>query len=96
MLVLSRKTGQRAVIAGSIHVVVLGVRGDRVRLGFEAPADVPIHREEVLERIMQETAVSESAGRREDDGQRVRERPRGVADVDSCSHHVAGAVPIAR
>jgi carbon storage regulator len=71
MLVFSRKTGQRTVIAGSIRVVVLAVRGDRVKLGFEGPAHVPIHREEVLERIVQEGMVAESAGHREDGSQHV-------------------------
>ena len=71
MLVLSRTTGQRTIIAGCIRVVVLRVQGSRVKLGFEGPAHVPIHREEVLERIAQEAAVSESAGHREDDGQHL-------------------------
>jgi len=62
MLVLSRKTGEGVIIAGNVRVVVLGVQGDRVKLGFEGPAHVPIHREEVLERIVQEEAVSESTG----------------------------------
>ena len=53
MLVLSRKQGQRVVIGKDIHVTVLEVRGDRVKLGFEGPVEVPIHREEVSERIAQ-------------------------------------------
>jgi carbon storage regulator len=68
MLVFSRKTGERAVIGGNIRVVVLSVQGDRVKLGFEGPAHVPIHREEVLERIVREATVSESARHREGDG----------------------------
>ena len=51
MLVLSRKQGQRVVIGQDIHVTVLEVRGDRVKLGFEGPLDVPIHRQEVSQRI---------------------------------------------
>ena len=51
MLVLSRKKGQRVVIGKDIHVIVLEVRGDRVKLGFECPVEVPIHRQEVSERI---------------------------------------------
>ena len=53
MLVLSRKQGQRVVIGKDIWVTVLEVRGDRVKLGFEGPLDVPIHRQEVSERITQ-------------------------------------------
>jgi len=52
MLVLSRKVGERVIIAGDIRVVVLTVHGDRVKLGFEGPAAVPIHREEVQRRLV--------------------------------------------
>ena len=51
MLVLSRKKGQRVVIGKDIHVTVLEVRGDRVKLGFECPVEVPVHRQEISERI---------------------------------------------
>lgn len=51
MLVLSRKYGERITIGDGIMVTVLAVRGDRVELGFTAPAEVPIHREEVYERM---------------------------------------------
>lgn len=51
MLVLSRKANQRVVIGGDIEVIVLAISGDRVRLGFIAPEDVSIHREEVQKRI---------------------------------------------
>ncbi len=51
MLVLSRKKGQRVVIGKDIHVTVLEVRGERVKLGFECPAEVPVHRQEIWERV---------------------------------------------
>jgi len=51
MLVLSRKRGEQIVIGSQIEVVVLEVRGDRVKLGFKGPADVPIHRREVHENL---------------------------------------------
>ena len=51
MLVLSRKRGERIVIGDGVTVTVLEMRGDRVKLGFNAPAEVPIHREEVYHRI---------------------------------------------
>jgi carbon storage regulator len=51
MLVLSRKRGEGIVVGNGVTVTVLGVEGDRVRLGFVAPAEVPIHREEVHRRI---------------------------------------------
>lgn len=54
MLILSRKRGERIRIGDNVTVVVLEVRGSSVRLGFDGPADIPIHREEVHRRIKQE------------------------------------------
>jgi len=57
MLVLSRKSDEAVVIGGSagferlFKVIVLGIEGGKVRLGFEVDADVPVHRLEVWERI---------------------------------------------
>lgn len=51
MLVLSRKKNESIVINGNIQIVVVEIRGDKVRLGIEAPADVPVHRREVYEAI---------------------------------------------
>jgi carbon storage regulator len=56
MLVLSRKRDERIVIGENIVITVVDVRGDKVRLGIEAPAEVPVHRQEVLE------AMRRSAG----------------------------------
>jgi len=57
MLVLSRKTGQRVVIGKDIHVTVLEVRGERVKLGFECPTEVPVHRKEIWERISRASSL---------------------------------------
>ena len=54
MLVLSRKRNESVVINENIVVTVVEVRGDRVRLGIQAPRDVPIHRSEILAAIQQE------------------------------------------
>ena len=51
MLVLSRKRGETITIGNDITVTVLAVDGDRVKLGVVAPAEVPVHREEVYQRI---------------------------------------------
>jgi carbon storage regulator len=48
MLVLSRKLGEEIIIGGDIRVRVVSIQGNQVRLGFEAPVDVPIKREELL------------------------------------------------
>ncbi|GHT17914.1 hypothetical protein FACS1894189_4760 [Planctomycetales bacterium] len=64
MLVLSRKKNESVVINDSISIVVVEIRGDKVRLGIEAPKDVPVHRREVYDAI-QETAHRESHRERE-------------------------------
>jgi len=51
MLVLNRKKGQRIVVGNQVEVVVLEVRKDRVKLGFEGPPEVPVHREELHRKI---------------------------------------------
>jgi len=51
MLVLSRKRDERIVIADNIVITVVEIRGDKVRLGIQAPAEIPVHRREVYERI---------------------------------------------
>ena len=51
MLVLSRKKDESIVINNDIRIVVVEIRGDKVRLGVEAPKEVPVHRSEVYEAI---------------------------------------------
>lgn len=51
MLVLSRKKNESIVINNDIKIVVVEIRGDKVRLGVEAPREVPVHRREVYEAI---------------------------------------------
>jgi carbon storage regulator len=50
MLVLTRRLGETIVIDGDISIAVVGVKGDRIRLGITAPKDVPVDRQEVYER----------------------------------------------
>jgi carbon storage regulator len=51
MLILSRKLGESIVIDGRIHVTVMRVEGEVVKLGIAAPSEVPVHRQEVYEEI---------------------------------------------
>ena len=57
MLVLSRKQNESVVINDQIVVTVIEVRGDKVRLGIQAPRDVPIHRSEVMAAIQRAQEV---------------------------------------
>jgi carbon storage regulator len=57
MLVLSRKKNEQIIVGDHIVITVVEVRGDRVRLGIEAPQEIPIHRNEVLESIKAQQAA---------------------------------------
>lgn len=62
MLVLGRKTDEIIVIGDDIRIMVIEIRGDKVRLGIEAPREVTVHREEVYDAIRRETVpVAEAA-----------------------------------
>ena len=54
MLVLSRKRDESIMIGDGITVTIVDIRGDKVRLGICAPAEIPVHRQEVYEAIMRE------------------------------------------
>lgn len=56
MLILSRKPNEAIIINGNIKVIVLGAQGQQIRLGFEAPKNIEIHREEIFEKIQQQKA----------------------------------------
>lgn len=58
MLVLSRKANQRIMIGENIELIVVAVDSDRVKLGFNAPSEVRIHREEVHRRIQSENGAA--------------------------------------
>ncbi len=58
MLVLSRKKNESIVINDDITIVVVEIRGDKVRLGVEAPKEVPVHRREVFDAIQRNESVN--------------------------------------
>ena len=60
MLILTRRVGETVVIGNDVTVTVLGVKGNQVRLGVNAPREVAVHREEIYERIKREQAEDDA------------------------------------
>jgi carbon storage regulator len=54
MLILTRRVGETLMIGDAVSVTVLGVKGNQVRIGINAPKDVAVHREEIYQRIKRE------------------------------------------
>ncbi len=63
MLVLSRKKNESIIINNEITIVVVEIRGDKVRLGVEAPREVPVHRREVFDAIQRNNSEEQVAER---------------------------------
>jgi carbon storage regulator len=58
MLILTRRVGETLMVGDDVTVTVLGVKGNQVRIGVNAPKDVSVHREEIYQRIQKEKSES--------------------------------------
>jgi carbon storage regulator len=78
MLVLTRKSNQSIMIGDDIEVSVLAIMGEKVRIGIQAPRDIPVFRKEVYLEIQQERSVGATKGAREE----VDAALQGLGDDD--------------
>ncbi|MDH3947502.1 MAG: carbon storage regulator CsrA [Gammaproteobacteria bacterium] len=62
MLILTRRVGETLMIGDDVSVTVLGVKGNQVRIGVNAPREVAVHREEIYERIKHENDQDPESG----------------------------------
>lgn len=62
MLVLSRQRDESIIIGDDIKITIVDIRGDKVRLGIEAPTSIPVHRQEVYEAIQRENQQASGDG----------------------------------
>ena len=72
MLILTRRVGETLMIGDNVTVTVLGVKGNQVRVGVNAPKDVAVHREEIYERIQKEQGKSVGPMPAKEAGERSR------------------------
>ncbi|HET9388490.1 MAG TPA: carbon storage regulator CsrA [Steroidobacteraceae bacterium] len=61
MLILTRRVGETLMVGNDVTVTVLGVKGNQVRVGINAPKSVAVHREEIFARIQRENAAASTA-----------------------------------
>jgi carbon storage regulator len=89
MLILSRKPGESIVIDGRITVKIMRLDGDMVKVGIEAPANVPVHRQEVYDEIQKnnQEALTQTVATAPRLSPKPTPRPRPVATVKSSLSH---------
>lgn len=73
MLILTRRIGESLMIGDEVTITVLGVKGNQVRIGVNAPKDVSVHREEIYQRIQKEKVANLEAALHSKDNHKSQE-----------------------
>ena len=79
MLILTRRVGETVMIGDDVTITVLGVKGNQVRVGINAPKHVAVHREEIYERIKREQQGGGSEGGSSEDSDKAPEKSAQLA-----------------
>lgn len=82
MLILTRRIGESVYIGDDVRLTVLGVRGTQVRIGINAPKEVPVHREEIYYRIKHEQGGGDQGNRAEKPDSYYDDHQPNVDDTD--------------
>jgi len=83
MLVLSRQKDESIVIGDNIEITIVDVRGDKVRLGINAPREISVHRKEIYEAIQREKAEERAAAKNKVMNNRTGNNPVGIDGIDN-------------
>lgn len=83
MLVLSRQRDESIIIGDNIVITIVDIRGDKVRLGIDAPTEIPVHRQEVYDAIQRENA--RNAPQDETEEQQATPKPGSTENAESSS-----------
>ncbi len=83
MLVLSRQRDESIMIGDDVEIIIVDVRGDKVRLGITAPKSIPVHRREIYDAIQREKAEKKDAQKQPEPEAKQEEKPQAQQESET-------------